>query len=56
MSDQAEGRAADVGQAAQKGLNQANEITEQLSQAIRDKPLTAALVAIGIGYVLGKIV
>ena len=55
MSDQTEGRAADAGQTAQKGLDQANEISEQLSQTIRDKPLTAALVALGIGYLLGKI-
>ena len=56
MSEQAEGAVADAGRAAQQGLNQAGEATEQLSQAIRNNPLTAVLVAVGIGYVLGKIV
>jgi ElaB/YqjD/DUF883 family membrane-anchored ribosome-binding protein len=56
VSDQTKGAVADAGRAAQQGLNQAGEATEQLSQAIRDNPLAAVLVAIGIGYVLGKIV
>ncbi len=56
VSDQTEGAVADAGRAAQQGLNQAGEATEQLSQAIRHNPLAAVLVAIGIGYVLGKIV
>jgi hypothetical protein len=56
MSSQAEGSVADAGQSAQKGLNQVSEATEQLSRSIRDNPLTAMLVAIGVGYVLGKII
>jgi ElaB/YqjD/DUF883 family membrane-anchored ribosome-binding protein len=55
LSDQAEGIVADAGQTVQRGLNQVSESTEQLSQVIRDKPLCAMLVAIGVGYVLGKI-
>jgi hypothetical protein len=56
MSDRAEGAVADAGQAVQKGLNQAGEAKDQLGQAIRDHPIAAMLVAVGIGYVLGKII
>ena len=56
MSDQTEGIVADAGQTAQKRLNQASDAKEQLSQVIRDNPLAAMLVAIGVGYVLGKII
>ena len=55
MSGQAEGAVADAGQTVQRGLNQAGEARDQLSEFIRDNPITAALIAIGIGYVLGKI-
>jgi ElaB/YqjD/DUF883 family membrane-anchored ribosome-binding protein len=56
MSDRAEGAVADAGQAVQKGLNQAGEAKDQLGQTIRDHPIAAMLVAVGIGYVLGKII
>jgi ElaB/YqjD/DUF883 family membrane-anchored ribosome-binding protein len=55
MSDRAEGSVADAGQAVQKQLNQAGEVQDQLVKFIRDKPISAALIAVGIGYVLGKI-
>ena len=55
MSDKAEG-AADAGATVQKKLNQAGEAQDQLIQFIRGNPLSAALVFVGIGYVLGKII
>jgi hypothetical protein len=56
MSDKAEGAVADAGQTVQSGLNQAVEAKDQLTQLIRDHPICAVLIAIGIGYGLGKIV
>lgn len=56
MSDKAEGTIADAGQTVQKRINQAGEAQDQLAQFIRDRPISAALIAIGIGYVLGKII
>jgi ElaB/YqjD/DUF883 family membrane-anchored ribosome-binding protein len=56
MNEQAEGVVADAGQRVQRGLNQAGETKDQLSQFIRDNPISAALVAVGIGYLLGKII
>ncbi len=56
MSNQAEGAVADVGQTVQRSLNQAGEAKNQLSEFIRANPICAALMAVGIGYILGKIV
>jgi hypothetical protein len=56
MSDKAEGAVADAGATVQKKLNQAGEAQDQLVQFIQDNPISAALVFIGIGYVLGKII
>jgi ElaB/YqjD/DUF883 family membrane-anchored ribosome-binding protein len=56
MNEQAEKVVADAGEAVQRGLNQAEETKDQLSQYIRDNPIPAALVAVGIGYLLGKII
>jgi ElaB/YqjD/DUF883 family membrane-anchored ribosome-binding protein len=57
MSDQAaEGSVADAGRAVQSELNQAGDAKEQLTKFIRDRPICAALVAVGIGYLLGKII
>jgi hypothetical protein len=56
MSDKAEGAAANAGATVQKKLNQAGEAQDQLVQFIRDNPMSAALVFVGIGYVLGKII
>jgi ElaB/YqjD/DUF883 family membrane-anchored ribosome-binding protein len=55
MSDPTQGTAADAGQTVQKGINQACDAQEQLVTFIRDNPLSAALIAVGIGYLLGKI-
>jgi hypothetical protein len=54
MSDKAEGAVADAGTVQQK-LNQAGEAQDQLVQFIQNNPISAALIFIGIGYVLGKI-
>jgi hypothetical protein len=40
----------------QKGLNQAGEAQDQLAELIRENPISAALLALGIGYLLGKII
>ena len=55
MSDHAEGAVADTGQAVQQKINQASDMQAQLAEMIRDKPIAAALIAVGIGYLLGKI-
>ena len=55
MSDTTQGTAADAGQAVQKGINQACDAQAQLVTCIRDNPISAALIAVGIGYLLGKI-
>jgi ElaB/YqjD/DUF883 family membrane-anchored ribosome-binding protein len=55
MSDQPEGTAADAGEAVQRKINQAAEAHDQIETLIRDNPMTAVLIAVGIGYVLGKI-
>lgn len=34
---------------------QAQEGVARLSEVIRDQPLTAALIALGIGYILGRL-
>ncbi|HEY6434174.1 MAG TPA: CsbD family protein [Acetobacteraceae bacterium] len=34
---------------------QAQEQVARLSEVIRDQPLTAALIAIGLGYILGRL-
>jgi hypothetical protein len=56
VSDQAEGAVADAGRKVQKGLNQAGEAQDQLAELIRENPISAALLAVGIGYLLGKII
>jgi hypothetical protein len=56
MSEQTQGTVADAGQTAQRGLNQVCEAQDQLAKLIRDNPLSAVLVAVGIGYLLGKII
>jgi ElaB/YqjD/DUF883 family membrane-anchored ribosome-binding protein len=55
MSEQAQGTVADAGQTVQKGLNQAAGAKDQLARFIRDNPISAALIAVGIGYLLGKL-
>jgi len=55
MSDRPEGRIADAGEAVQRTINQASDKQDEVSQFVRDRPVTALLIAVGIGYVLGKI-
>jgi ElaB/YqjD/DUF883 family membrane-anchored ribosome-binding protein len=55
MSDRPEGTVADAGEAVQQKINQAGEAHDQIETFIRDNPMTAVLIAVGIGYVLGKI-
>jgi ElaB/YqjD/DUF883 family membrane-anchored ribosome-binding protein len=56
MSDRPEGTVADAGEAVQRKINQASEAQNQIETYIRDNPITAVLIAVGVGYVLGKIV
>lgn len=55
MSDRPEGTVADAGEAVQRKINQASDAHDQIETFIRNNPMTAALIALGIGYVLGKI-
>jgi ElaB/YqjD/DUF883 family membrane-anchored ribosome-binding protein len=55
MSDRPEGHVADVGEAVQRKINP-SDAHDQIETYIRDNPITAVLIAVGIGYVLGKIV
>jgi hypothetical protein len=52
----AEGAVADAAQTVQGGINQAGEAKDQLIQFIRERPITATILAVGIGYLLGKII
>ena len=56
MSDRPEGRIADAGDAVQRIVNKTSDAQEQLTQIIRERPICSALVAVGIGYLLGKII
>ena len=56
MSDRAEGIVADTGEAIQRQINQADEAADQLTGFIREYPITAMLIAAGVGYILGKII
>ena len=38
-----------------QATGQAQEQAARLSEVIRDQPLTAALVALGLGYILGRL-
>jgi hypothetical protein len=50
------GAVADAGKTVQRGINQAGDVQNQLADFIRERPITAALLAVGIGYLLGKII
>jgi hypothetical protein len=56
MSETVQGPVADAGRTVQRGLNQAGDAKDELTQFIRANPIGAALLAMGIGYLLGKIV
>ena len=49
MSDRSEGTVADAGEAVQRKINQASEAHDQVETFIRDNPITAVLIAVGIG-------
>ncbi len=55
MSDQAQGTIADAGQTVQRGINQAADAKDQLTQYILDRPIPAVVIALALGYLLGKI-
>ena len=55
MSDRPEGAIADAGDAVQRKVNQVTETQDHLVRFIRDHPISAALIAVGIGYILGKL-
>jgi len=56
MSDRPEGRIADAGEAVQRTINQAADRQDEVTQFIHDRPVTAVLIALGIGYLLGKVI
>ena len=55
MSEHPEGTIADAGEAVQRKINAAGDAQDQLVEFIREYPISAVLIAVGIGYVLGKI-
>jgi ElaB/YqjD/DUF883 family membrane-anchored ribosome-binding protein len=55
MSDRPEGKVADTGEAIQRRINQASDAHDTIETFIRQNPMTSALIALGIGYILGKI-
>jgi ElaB/YqjD/DUF883 family membrane-anchored ribosome-binding protein len=55
MTDRPEGTVADAGEAVQRKINQAGEAHDQIETFIHDNPMTAMLIAVGLGYILGKI-
>jgi len=56
MSDRPEGTVADTGEAIQRHINRADDAVEQVRQFTRSRPLAALLIAVGVGYLLGKVV
>jgi hypothetical protein len=44
-----------AGEAVQRKIDQASEAHDQIETFIRNNPMTAVLIAVGNGYVLGKI-
>ena len=55
VSDRPEGTVADVGDAVQRKINAAGDAQDQIVDFIKENPITAALIALGIGYLLAKI-
>ena len=55
MSDRPEVLVADVGDAVQRKINAAGDAQDQIVDFIKENPITAALIALGIGYLLAKI-
>lgn len=52
---QADGLYNQAAGAAQQMWGQAQEATDQVGGAIRAQPLIAAAIAVGIGYILGRL-
>jgi ElaB/YqjD/DUF883 family membrane-anchored ribosome-binding protein len=44
------------GEAIQRQINQADEASDQLTKFIREYPISAILIAAGVGYIFGKII
>jgi len=55
MSERAEGRIADAGEAVQQQVNRVDDAADQLVTFVRARPVTAVLIAVGVGYLLGKV-
>jgi hypothetical protein len=56
MSDQPKGVAANAGEAIQQKVNQASSTHDAVAAFIQDNPMTAALMALGVGYILAKVI
>jgi len=54
-SERVEGTVADAGEAVQRKINQASDAQDQLVEFIKANPLSAVLIALGVGYIFGKI-
>jgi ElaB/YqjD/DUF883 family membrane-anchored ribosome-binding protein len=55
MNERPAGKVADTGEAIQRRINQASDAHDTIETFIRANPMTAALIALGLGYILGKI-
>jgi ElaB/YqjD/DUF883 family membrane-anchored ribosome-binding protein len=55
IDDRAEGTIADAGEAVQRQVNRADEAVDEVATFVRTRPITALLIAVGVGYILGKI-
>ncbi|MBS0641286.1 MAG: hypothetical protein U1E70_27740 [Acetobacteraceae bacterium] len=55
MSDNTDGKIADAGAAVQRQVNRADDAINEVTTFVRDKPITSVLIALGVGYILGKI-
>lgn len=51
MSGEAPGIVSDAGDAVQRKVNQVSDTQDQIAAYIRQNPITAALIAVGVGYV-----
>ena len=56
MSDHPEGSVADVGNAVQRKINAAGDAQDQIVEFIKENPITSTLIALGVGYILGKVI
>jgi len=51
----ATGPIADAGEAVQRRINQADQMTSQVTDFVHQRPFTAVLIGVAVGYLLGKI-